>query len=86
MKFRKRPEVIEAERWFITKGVCGVEFPILNNEHRPAAGYKNQGLLKHNGVALDYVSPGDWIITNSEGNRFKCDPRTFEKLYEPLEE
>ena len=86
MKFKTKPEVIDAERWFITKSVHGVEFPILNKEHGPAAGYKNQGLLKHNGLAIDYVNPGDWIITTSEGNKFKCDPRTFEKLSEPLEE
>jgi len=30
------------------------------------------------------VSPGDWVITGVEGEKYACKPAIFEKTYEPV--
>lgn len=32
------------------------------------------------------VSPGDWIITGINGEKYPCKPDIFEKTYEKVEE
>ncbi len=32
------------------------------------------------------VCPKDWIITETEGEYYPCDPATFDKVYEPVEQ
>lgn len=86
MKFIKKPEVVEAERWFPNKPVDGVDFPILNPGGYQAGGYIGQGLLKSKGRAVEYVKSGDWIITTTSGEKSRCEPDTFNKLYDVLED
>lgn len=31
-----------------------------------------------------YASPGDWIITGVNGEKYPCKPDIFEKTYEPV--
>lgn len=31
------------------------------------------------------ASPGDYIITGINGDKYPCKPDTFEKIYEPVE-
>lgn len=33
-----------------------------------------------------HASPGDWIITGVNGEKYPCKPDIFEKTYEPVEE
>lgn len=33
-----------------------------------------------------HASPGDWIITGINGEKYPCKPDIFEKTYEPFEE
>lgn len=33
-----------------------------------------------------HASPGDWIITGVNGEKYPCKPDIFEKTYEPFEE
>lgn len=82
MKFIRKPQTVEAERWFPNKPVDGVEFPILNNAGKPVGGYIDQGLLRHKCVAIEYLKPGDWIITATSGQKSRCDPNIFNKLYD----
>lgn len=33
-----------------------------------------------------HASPGDWIITGVNGEKYPCKPDIFEKTYEPVED
>ena len=33
-----------------------------------------------------HASPGDWIITGVNGEKYTCKPDIFEKTYEPVSE
>ena len=33
-----------------------------------------------------HASPGDWIITGVNGEKYPCKPGIFEKTYEPVSE
>ena len=33
-----------------------------------------------------HASPGDWIITGVNGEKYPCKPDIFEKTYEPVSE
>lgn len=75
-KFRKRPVVVEAEQWFPGKAVEGVYPDARCFENNPHV-YTLEGPL--------LVSPGDWIITGVNGEKYPCKPDVFEKTYEPVE-
>lgn len=78
-KFKKKPIEVEAEQFSpdIEPWPYGVREVI------------------HGDKTLDYfwidtleggyrVSPGDWIITGIEGERYPCKPGIFKKTYEPV--
>ena len=80
-KYRKKPIIVDAERWY-----PGVEVEGVDSSH--ATG------LAH-GLPLDtawvdtleggsIVSPGDWIITGVRGEKYPCKPDIFEMTYEPV--
>ena len=71
-RFRKRPVVVEATRWF------------KNGDHpavkpQPHSTYGWIDTLEGGHV----VSPGDWIITGTAGEVYPCKPDIFEEIYEP---
>lgn len=78
MKFRKKPVVIEAERFSA-------------NEPLPFMG---QGVCCYNGdrwyiTTLEgdmTISEGDWIIKGTKGEFYPCKPDIFEQVYEPVED
>lgn len=85
MKFRKKPIVIEAEQFwsdkfplpFQTEGVCqyGVPFNSLS------------GTMSWYVRTLEgplYISEGDWIIRDIQGEYYPCKPDVFERTYEPV--
>ena len=37
-------------------------------------------------VGVMHASPGDWIITGVNGEKYPCKPDIFEKTYEPVSE
>lgn len=75
MKFRKKPVVIEAER-----------FDILN---QPLP-FRDLGVMEWDGAIWfirtlegnTTVSDGDWVIRGVEGEFYACKPSIFEKTYE----
>lgn len=80
MKFRKKPVVIEAEQFLLaaTPWPKGVE----SDETSPT-GY---GIFTLEQTARKHeVTPGDWIITGVEGERYACKPRIFDATYEAVE-
>lgn len=86
-KYRKKPVVIEAEQWFPGKKVDGVI-----EKKFVQSGHWSDRFNDHADVYIETlegklgVSPGDWIITGIQGERYPCKPDIFEKTYEPVKE
>ena len=88
-KCRKRPVVIEAERWDGESEINGM----INRGDKPTAVGTGGGFYEvPAGCGLiptlegpHLVSPGDWIITGVKGERYPCKPDIFELTYEPIE-
>jgi hypothetical protein len=75
MKFRKKPIVIEAEQWFPGIRIEGVEYDILPGQTPYISTL--EGIM--------WLSPGDWVITGVNGEKYPCKPDIFEKTYEKVE-
>lgn len=77
-KFKRIPVVVEAELYDPGKG-----------EQHARLGLTFDGTLhKHVIETLEgdmQVSPGDWIVTGVQGERYPCKPDIFEATYEPAE-
>ena len=78
-KYRKKPVVIEAEQFHITKrpwpdGV--VELMLAGRDWKQL----RPGIITLEGAMG--VSDGDWIITGVKGERYACKPDIFELTYE----
>lgn len=75
--FRKKPVIITAEQ-FDPDGAWPEG--VRNDPHSPT-GY-SIGTLEN--VAQGHeVTPGDWIITGTKGERYPCKPDIFAEIYEP---
>jgi len=77
VKYRKRPIIIEAEQFFPDqkpwpKGV----WDISGGDYCAPCIGTLEGLLQ--------VSPGDWIITGVQGEKYSCKPDIFEQTYEEV--
>lgn len=86
MKYRKRPVVIEAERFFSWKlpWPDGVEPAKLQHNRRGDRNYWPEGApVIQTLEGPHYVSDGDWIITEVQGEKYPCKPDIFEAIYEP---
>jgi hypothetical protein len=78
MKFRKKPVVIDAERFlplieplpFATLGVCCYD----------ASGWHVQTL-----EGPLHITEGDWIICGVKGEFYPCKPDIFDATYEPVD-
>lgn len=87
MKYRKKPVVIDAARWFR----LGDDPRVVRYSHPmpPTAlcDRCNGPLDRHGWVqALEgghRVCPGDWIITGVAGEAYPCKPDIFDRTYEP---
>jgi len=79
MKFRKKPIVIEAVQYEARTfdGVCDG-----CSTHRAPEVDPHIHTLE--GVMI--VSPGDWIITGVQGERYPCKPDIFEATYEAVDQ
>lgn len=73
-KFRGESGVVEAERWF------GHGHPVPDGcvEHL-------DGLYVETDFGTVKINEGDWVITNSKGERHTCIHDTFIEVYEPIE-
>jgi hypothetical protein len=88
MKFRKKPVMIEATRWFKMGDHPAVKpFPfgwaVAKAEGYPDYNPDDLGIIE----TLEghhQVTPGDWIITGVKGEHYPCKPDIFEMTYEPV--
>lgn len=79
-KYRKKPVVIDAAQFFPDR-----PWP----EGVQADPGSPTGYSIHTLEATAHrheVTPGDWIIIGTEGERYPCKPNIFEKTYEPEKE
>ena len=86
MKYRKKPIEVEATQWF------------KNGDHPEVTMSETSGfssncsqcgriISDHGwGDALDepVICPGDWIITDANGELSSCKPAIFEQTYEAV--
>lgn len=81
-KFRKRPVIIEAERF---TGVIPDPCSIIDD---PRIIVKADGseLLVTTLEGVMSAKRGDWIIRGVKGELYPCKPDIFEQTYEPAEE
>lgn len=84
MRFRKKSALIEAEQWWPWKEVDGVILsPVLEpTDYNPSGEYGQIMMLE----GITTCLPGDWIITDVNGERHPCKPDIFEKTYEVVTE
>jgi len=81
-KYRKRPIVIEAEQWFHGKHVEGVIVQMFETEN----GTQTQlGSYVETLQGPVTVFNGDWIINGLNGEKYSCNPKIFEQVYEKVE-
>lgn len=81
---RPEPQEVEAVRWW----------PEGDPRHVPIEGVEGVRFgtpFVHRGrfagtLGVDLLQPGDWLVADSEGRRWKCAPGEFDRNYEPLEE
>ena len=88
MKYWKVPVKVEASRWFRPGDHAGVDRFCVDNDR--ACSECEQPLSDHGRISTlegyHIVCPGDWIITDVEGEEYPCKPRIFEKAYDPVTE
>ena len=85
MKFRKKPVVIEAEQFEPTRKPWpdGVE-QYTKEKTEMVDGTKNEwyGWRIQTLEGVHEVTPGDWIITGVQGEKYPCKPDIFEITYD----
>lgn len=95
MKYRKKPVIIEAARWFRNG-----DHPEVKKRNLPENAQHFNHICKKCGKYIDEhgdiatlegkngaqeVCPGDWIITGINGELYPCKPDIFEKTYEEVD-
>jgi len=81
-KFRKKPVVIEAYEFWPS------QTPWPDGVYRSGTDKSAPGRHHYQIDTLEgyhEVSPGDWIITGIQGEKYPCKPDIFEKTYDIVE-
>lgn len=78
MKFRKKPVVVEAVRWFEPG-----DHPLVESHPQ----FPGAGLIRGKDQYGDkLVNPGDWVVTGIHGCNYPVRPDVFRDLYEAVDE
>ncbi len=89
-KYRKKPVVIEAYRWFSGGDKIVASFT-AESVKDPMSVCKQCDHLKidhgmcHTLEGYHVVCPGDWIITGVKGEHYPCKPDIFEMTYDVVD-
>ena len=89
-KYRKKPVEVEAVQWFKVGDHAEVEMamsPALSCR----CGFCNRLTMDHGAVRCsanerNKICPGDWIVTNGEGEITILNSNDFKDAFEPVEE
>lgn len=91
-EYRKKPVIVEAQRWWKDRPHPAVR--MLTESNQPLdttgghCGYCGIIYLLHGWVSTKegghIVCPGDWIVTGVQGERYPCKPDIFQQTYEPV--
>lgn len=81
MKFRKKPVIIIAE--LFQPDVIPWPDGVYETEKSPT-GYAI-GTLENINTGHE-VTPGDWIITGTHGEKYPCKPDIFKEIYETVDQ
>lgn len=89
-KFRNRPTIIEAVQWFPGKHVEGVivgekEWVLAGHNVTESIEIEKPPFIKTLEGNM-WVSPGDWIVTGTHGERWPVKAHIFKFKYEPVDE
>ena len=90
MKFIKKPEVIEAEKWtgtnfdYIMRFMQEFHGNKLNYENAEELAYKTKKISVRTPDGIVTANVGDWIIKEANGEFRTCNTDTFLTIYEPL--
>lgn len=90
MKYRKKPVVIEAERWFdnlqesqiVTRYVPPDSVPMTKPCEQCGSPLHDWHGWIDTLEGGHIVCPGDWVIAGVNGEHYPCKPDIFEKTYE----
>jgi hypothetical protein len=83
-KYRKKPVEVEAELY--RPGLeDGFKDALVSIGHGVRGVKKEKRPFIHTLEGDHIISPGDYIITGVEGERYPCKPGIFEKTYEKVE-
>jgi len=78
MKYRTKPVIVDAVQWF------------KPGDHPNVQPYESPGVRGFGCIetpeGLTLVAPGDWIITQGNGDHRPCSPDIFSNTYEKVEE
>jgi hypothetical protein len=91
MKYRKKPEVVNAVIWNGNEFENGIP-SWIGNALRSKPGSKGSVFRTGDKVqvfasdGMMIADPGDWIIKTKNGDMYPCKPDVFKTLYEKMEE
>ena len=80
--YRKKPVVIEAEQWFPDS--AELEDVDSSGAAQTVHELRSDQAWIETLEGGHVVSPGDWIITGVQGEKYPCKPDIFEITYEPV--
>jgi hypothetical protein len=78
-EYRKKPIIVEAFRFL---GVSDYSWASVRGVRLPIEERVLQFFNKVHDTELE-AKYGDWVIDAGNGDRYPCDPETFERVYEP---
>jgi hypothetical protein len=91
MKFRKKPVVIEAERYDGTiksieriLNIRDINLVDLNLGYRLEIKNHSEGIYIKTLKEEIKVNIGDWVIRDAKGELYSCNPYMFDVTYEPV--
>ena len=87
MQFRKRPVIINANKFYdLESGAQILEWVALNGGHASLACGDNPTLVIRTLEGNMTAGLGDWIIRGTAGEFYPCKPEIFDAIYEEIEE
>jgi len=83
-KYRKKSVVVEAVQFDPTATPWPDYIKPWSSAIPPELNRMGRVRMKGPGVGLLPVSPGDWVVTDEDGDHVVFDDATFQRYYEPV--